>query len=87
MNDIRKAINAINRMKDAEDRLGYEIMEVGFFDWDYNYHDTGRYLLSLCRDYPDQIDIIEKTVIAICGYGFESLKERMKEHKNEWEAL
>lgn len=88
--DALKNVRAIARMKDAAGRLGYEIAEVDFFDEGFggdSYDTIGSDLLSLIERNHDQAALVEEVVIAICGYGFESLRNRMKEHLEYWQAL
>ena len=82
--EIKKDIDAINKMVDSRDRLGFAISEAVSTDY---YREIGKSMLSLARQYPDQLDMIEATTIAICGYGFNSLRERMKEQKEEFDSL
>lgn len=84
MKEIKKDINAIKRMTNARGRLGFAISEATSTECcDY----IGKDLLNLAIVYPDNLDIIESAVIAICGYGFNSLREQMKEQKDEYESL
>ena len=82
------AVRQIERMKESCGRLGYEI-GADFYDDDpgVSYGDIGGDIIDLVHRYPEHADLIEDVVIAVCGYGFETLKERMKEHKSYWDAL
>ena len=84
--DIIKDVKAIDKMSEGAERLGFAI-DNAVREVDNSYYDMGRYLLGLVRDYPDQAGIIEQTVIAICGFGFDSLKEHMKEEREDYLSL
>ncbi len=84
--EIKKAISAINKMTDCDGRLGLAI-DKAINDTDNTYDEMGSYLLSLANNHPDQLGIIEETVIAICGYGFETLRQHMKKQKKEYDSL
>ena len=83
------AVEEIRKLEDAAGRLGYEIKEVDFFEGSMadSYDTVGRDLLNVIARNEDNIELIEEVVIAITGYGFESLLGRMKEHKDYWDAL
>ena len=82
--EIKKDIDAIDKMVDSRDRLGFAISEAVSTDY---YWEIGKSMLRLARQYPDQLDVIEATTIAICGYGFDSLRKQMKEQKEEFDSL
>ena len=82
--EIKKDIDAIDKMVDSRDRLGFAISEAISTD---DYCEIGKSVLSLARQYPDKLDMIEATTIAICGYSFNSLREQMKEQKEEFDSL
>ena len=82
--EIKKDIDAIAKMVDSRDRLGFAISEAVSTDY---YREIVKSVLSLARQYPDQLDMIEATTIAICGYGFNSLREQIKEQKEEFDSL
>ena len=82
--EIKKDIDAIDKMIDSRDRLGFAISEAISTDY---YREIGKAVLSLARQYPDKLDMIEATTIAICGYSFNSLREQIKEQKEEFDLL
>lgn len=84
-----KAFEKITKLDDAAGRLGYEIKEVDYFDGAFcdSYEEVGKYLIYLVKQNPEHFKIIEDTVIAICGYGFESLLNRIEEHEDDWYLL
>ena len=84
--DIKKDINAIERMTDCEGRLGYAISNA-INEIDNSFDDMGSYLLGVIRSNPEQLDVIEEAVIAICGYSFETLREHMKAEKPDFDCL
>lgn len=77
-----KAFKKIEKMDDAAGRLGFEIAES--ID---SYDDTGSYIIYLVNKYPEHFDLIEEVVIAICGYGFDSLERKMKEDTTYYDSL
>lgn len=83
------AINEIRELPEAAGRLGYEISEVGYLDGPFcdSYDTIGNSIFTLIDQNPEQVDIIEKTIIAVCGYGFDSLKDRMEKHKENWDSI
>ena len=82
--EIKKDISAISKMSDSRGRLGFAISEAANSDrYDY----IGKDVLSVVKKYPNNLDIIESTVIAVCGYGFDSLREKMKEQREHYETL
>ena len=88
MKENKKAYNAIMRMKDCYGRLGFEISNAtSFFDYNTSYDDIGSAIADVVERNPDKFDVIEDTVVAICGHGFESLRERMKKNKDYWDGL
>ena len=81
-------IKEIESMDNAELRLGFELIEADYSDeGSISYEESGRALLNLIEDNPDKLDIIERTIIAVIGVGFESIKERMEENKDYVESL
>ncbi len=84
--DIKKDLNAIKKMTEAEGRLGFAI-DNAINEQDNSYDDMGRYLVRVAEAHPDQLNVIEETVIAICGYSFGTLRDRMKTEKSDYDAL
>lgn len=84
-----ESFKKIENLTDAAGRLGYEIKEVDFFDEGCadSYETVGSSLIQLINDHPEEFEIIEKTIIAITGYGFDSLHARMIDHKKFYNAL
>ena len=80
--EIKKQINYICRNDECSERLGYAIkksME------EENIGRIGGDLINLTLTHPDELELIENVVIAICGYGFDSLREKIKSEKKEYE--
>lgn len=93
MRSIYLNVQEIKGMEAAADRLGLAI-DNAMNESDYTYYDCGKYLMSLVeenKDNPEAQELIEKTLIAICGCSFETLKETLKkymeEQKEYYEAL
>ena len=84
-----ESFKKIENLTDAAGRLGYEIKEVDYFEEDGadSYETVGESLIQLINNNPEDFEIIEKTVIAITGYGFDSLHARMIDHKGFYDAL
>ena len=81
-------IKEIESMDNAELRLGFELIKADYSDeGSISYEESGRALLNLIEDNPDKLDIIEATIIAVIGVGFESIKERMEENRDYVESL
>ena len=64
--------------------LGFVISE-SVNEMDNSYEDMGRNLINLIERNPDQIDLIERVVIALTGYSFETIKDRMEYNKEYYE--
>ena len=43
--------------------------------------------MYLVDKYPEHFDIIKKVVIAICGYGFDSLEQKIEEDRDYFDSL
>lgn len=88
MENNRNAYSEIKKLDNFAELLGFEIRESDNLDcYSGSYEDTGNYLDYVINKYPDSFDVIEQTVIAICGKGFESLLDGIKEHKEYCESL
>lgn len=82
----KKDFTAIIRLKDGIERLGFEVANRTNDD-DNSYNAIGKSLLSVVNKHTGSFDVIEDTVIAICGYGFDSLRNKVRQHKAEYEAI
>ena len=81
----RQSYANIKKFNDYEGRLGFAISEsVG--DYGNSYEDMGESLDILINKYPDKIELIEEVVIALSGYGFETLEKKMREQKDYHDA-
>ena len=78
--------NAIVRLKDGVDRLGFEIAERTNDDDNY-YHDIGNALVWVVNRHPEAFDAIEDTVTAICGHNFATLREYIRANKADYDAI
>ena len=88
MNANRKAYNKIKRFNDFAGLLGFVIRETDYIESCCDtYEDTGNYLDYVINKYPESFDVIEQTVIAICGHGFESLLNLVRENREYYESL
>ncbi len=89
--ELKKAFDSIEKMDDSYERLGFEICATlaGEFPCEEgeDYRTIGKDLTNLILMNPDQIEIINKTLIAITGWSLVTLKERMKDHKKYYDAL
>ncbi|MBO5609112.1 MAG: hypothetical protein J5929_01890 [Eubacterium sp.] len=83
----KRAYKAIRDMDDGADRLGFEILEQDTFDCDVNYYDIGRSVINIIENHPESFEVIEKVIIAITGYGFETLNQKVIEHKDYFDSL
>lgn len=83
----KDAVKEIMEMEDGTERLGFEILEQDYFDSSVSYHDIGRDVLATIRDYPDSFDAIQEVIIAITGYGFGKLREKIEEHRDYYDSL
>ena len=86
---VLKDFDAICRMTDSENRLGFEISESnsGVFDEPSSYKEIGRSLIEVLQNNRNQAELIEKVIIAITGWNIRSLRERMEEHKSYIDSL
>lgn len=86
---LKNIFDKICSMENASGRLGFEIVEAqsGQFWESDSYETVGESVISLVRNNPEQIELIEKVLIAITGYGFESTKIHMDEHEDYYNSL
>lgn len=77
-----EAFKRIEQMNDADGRLGFEIIESAD-----SYKDIGSDIIYLVNKHPEHFDLIEKVVIAVCGYGFDSLERKIKEDATYYDSL
>ena len=82
MTTNRKELESILEMKEGTDRLGYEIFK-------QTYEDNsscliGEDLVDVIGNYPESLDVIEATIVAICGCNFKSLREHILEDEKEY---
>lgn len=66
--------------------LGFTIAE-SVNEMDNSYEDIGYGLVSVIEDHPEQIDLIEKVVIALSGYSFETIIEKMEDNSDYYNSL
>lgn len=52
-----------------------------------NYAKAGESIIATFKRHPQQADVLEEMLIAICGWGMESLKERMEENADYYSSL
>lgn len=52
-----------------------------------SYKETGNGVIDTFKRHPEQADILEEMLIAICGWGIESLKEKMEENAEYYSRL
>ena len=86
ISEIKGDLDAIKEMTGSDGRLGYAISNA-INESDNSYDDMGRYLMYVVDAHPEHLNAIEETVIAICGYGFRTLKEHMKAEKSSYDAI
>ena len=79
--ELKKLINSIAGMQDSEKRLGYAIFNE-LNDLTNLFDDIGGGLLRLCDREPENIEVIERVLIALTGFGFAGLKKCMIEQKD-----
>ena len=88
---IKKALSSIKKMDDSCERLGYEISETisGTFPGEIaeDYRTIGKDLLNLMFMHPNELEIINDTLIAITGWSIPTIKDRMKKHKSLYDNL
>ena len=79
-----RIMEAVDRIRnfDDEDLLGFVISES--ID---NYTETGQDVLRLFETYPEHAELLDKMLIAICGWSIESLEDEMEEKRNYFECL
>ena len=77
-----EAFKRIEQMDDAAGRLGFEIAES--ID---SYDDIGSDIFYLVNKHPEHFELIEKVIIAVCGYGFDSLERKIKEDATYYDSL
>lgn len=91
MSDLKnKQLEAIKKIEnfpdnDADGLFGFCIM--GGQDEAYSYRDVGCSTLEMFKEYPEQAELLEKMLIAISGYGLESLLKKMKVEQDYYDSL
>lgn len=81
----REAYEKIEKM-DNPGLLGFTISE-SVNEMDNSYEDIGYSLDNVIYDNPGQIDLIEKVVIALSGYTFETIIDKMKDNEEYYNSL
>ena len=76
--DISQSIEKIKAMEDYEERLGRAVYNAVMTDEETLTH-IGRAILFTASQNPEQLQAIEDTLIAICGWSFDSLIHKMEE--------
>ena len=84
--NAKTAYSHIKRMKNYYGLLGFTIAE-SVNEMDNSYEDMGYHLDDVISENPNQIDLIEKVVIALSGYCFETIKDKMKENRDYYNSL
>ncbi len=82
------AKKSYSMIKNNEDHglLGFVISE-SVNEMDNSYEEIGRRLDEVISNNPDQIDLIEKIVIALTGYCFETIKDKMEDNREYYNSL
>ncbi len=84
--EYKALVDSISEMENSDGRLGYAIALA--MDEDDNYYkDIGRNVIRMCYKYPEQVNIVEETLIAITGWGLETLKAHMEEQIDDYNSL
>lgn len=83
--NAKTAYSQISKMEDYG-LLGFTISE-SVNEMDNSYEDMGYHLDQVISENPDQIDLIEKVIIALSGYCFETLKEKMENNRDYYGSL
>lgn len=52
-----------------------------------SYQEAGNGVIDTFKRHPEQADVLEEMLIAICGWGIESLKEKMEENAEYYSRL
>ncbi len=83
---IKKTIAEIEQLSDYDGRLGFAVYDAVVTDEETCEH-IGHALLCTAKQHPEHLDVIEETLIAITGWGFESLKREMEDNKDTYYSL
>lgn len=83
---IDKSIAELSKLKDYESRLGYAVYNAVVTDEETCFH-IGRAILHVVEQHKDQLKVIDDTLIAVTGWGFESLKREMEDKKDAYYSL
>ena len=86
MSNAKRDYSYIRQMNDYCGLLGFVIAESAG-EYGNSYEDIGRGVDYVINKYPDQVDLIEEVIIGITGYSFATIREKMKENKEYYEAL
>ena len=83
-NKSERIMEAVDRSRNTDDEelLGFVISES--ID---NYTETGQDVLRLFETYPEQAERFDNMLVAVCGWGIESLLDRMEEQRDYFESL
>ena len=81
-------MNIVNNIYSAKDEglLGFCVREEVENDTE-NHMKVGDYIVYLFKKYPEQAELLEEMLIAICGWGIESLRKIMEEQREYYESL
>lgn len=81
-------MNSVNDIYNKEDEglLGFCVREEVENDTE-NHGKVGSYIVYLFKKYPEQAELLEEMLIAICGWGIESLRKIMEEQREYYESL
>lgn len=85
---IMEAVKKIQNydMEDAFGCFGFVISDASM-NPDNCYEDIGRYVIRCFNQYPEQADILDEMLTAICGWSISSLIEDMERKRSYYEAL
>lgn len=84
MSEAERILKTVDRIYNAddEDLLGFCIRETND-----TYEDTGNGVIQMFKEYPEHAELLDKMLIAICGWGIESLEDEMEEKRDYFECL
>lgn len=83
----KKVMDAIKRIEESEYQEPGGLLGFCIENEIDSYDKAGNGIISVFNRHPEQADILEEMLIAICRWGVEGLKERMEENAEYYSGL
>ncbi len=81
-------MNTVNNIynQEEEELFGFCVRNEVMNDME-SFKKTGHYILYTFKKFPEQAEILEEMLIAICGWGIGSLQRIMEEQREHYDSL